>query len=161
VNAESLRFVAQANKTIRCPFSVVLVETFGKFVLCAPFESVASLALELDIQLVESRGHLLPYHEMTSVRAFVMAQASASEALSPPFIVDGTKPDELREYLVKLRFRLCYCHSFRVSRRGCSSCAIRAWLVRDRILSPSLGLVLLDLWSCVVAQGLRLVLLRA
>jgi len=134
VNAESLRFVAQPNQPIRCPFSVVLVETFREFVLCSPFESVASLALKLDIEFIEPRRHLLPYHKMSSVCTFVMAQATASKALPPPFIVDGTKPDELREYLIKLRFRLCYCHSFRVSRRGCSSCAIRAWLVRDRIL---------------------------
>jgi hypothetical protein len=83
--------------------------------LCAPFKSVASLALKLNIQLVESRGHLLPYHEMTSVRAFVMAQATASEALSPPFIVDGTKPDELGEYLVELRLCFAYTHRLNIT----------------------------------------------
>jgi len=123
VNAESLRFVAQPNQTIRCPFSVVLVETFREFVLCSPFESVASLALKLNIQLVESRGHLLPYHEMTSVRAFVMAQATASVALSPTFIVDRTQPDELREYLVEFSFRLCHCHCIGIL--SCDWCCSR------------------------------------
>ena len=133
MNAEAFRFVAQPHEAIRCAFSVFFVEAFREFVLRSPFESIASLALKLNVQLIEARGHLLPYHKMTSIGAFVMAQASASKTLSPPFVVDRAKPDELREYLIELRFRLCYCHSFRVLKKGCSLIDKRALPLLHRI----------------------------
>jgi len=131
-NGPLFRFVALYEDGFRRSFAVLRIQVFTKNVLLAPGH-IALLTLELAVLLLPSRGELCPRDKVTAVYFLIVPQTTARVAISPTFFVGSTQADELRKNRIKFAFRLCYSHSFPVSKKGCSSFSKRALPLLHRI----------------------------
>lgn len=88
--AELVGLLASDMQVFRCPWTIHPVKFLTEQILLAAAETVAPLALVLDIFLVPPRRHACSAHEVAGIDFGPMSDRRTGETRSMPRIVNGT-----------------------------------------------------------------------